>query len=512
MTIKGFFNPKRWAVGLLFFTILSTLGSYFFVDYQLDAMFGKYTERAETIEIDQRPEVFAISNVNILAPTSDRFSENQTVLIRDGNIVSVTSEPELASDIRTIDGTGMFLVPGYTDSHVHLWESENDLQLYIANGVTQVREMNGSDTHLQWKREIEQGRIGPDLFVVAPQLANFDLPGGWFTSWFQRKTNVRSQADIERAVQSFESKGYDAIKASSFLDKEGYAAISALTNADSLPLVGHLPMAIVLDDVWQSNQSAVAHVEEFMKALDREFGGYRHETAEDFLAFVSERSPDVAEHILRKGIVVTSTMALLDSFPGQKSNLDGVLKEAQLAYANPGITEGIMLTSRGMGWLPDVNIYRWPEEWDAQKRSDSLKYWQAYSDAQHIIFKALLEKGVPILAGTDANVPVTVPGFSLHEEMRALKDAGMTNAQVLASATSAPAQWMGWNTGKIQAGFKANLVLLREDPLLDISATDSIEMVIVNGNPLSRSQLDAMLLSVKTANDSSRKLSIEKWH
>ncbi|MEP1170378.1 MAG: amidohydrolase family protein, partial [Alphaproteobacteria bacterium] len=103
---------------------------------------------------------------------------------------------------------------------------------------------------------------------------------------------------------------------------------------------------------------------------------------------------------------------------------------------------------------------------------------------------------------------VRVPGFSLHEEMEALQAAGMSPAEILASATTLPAKFMASGTGEIAEGRKANLVLLRDNPLKDIGATESIEMVIVGGRALDRQDLDALLDSVRTANDNSRTVPI----
>lgn len=500
---------KKWIIGISSFAIAAALTTGVFIDRELSKMYGGHTQVAGISLTDNTPSYFALTNVNVLSPSADTFINDQTVLVDDGTIKSVGANVEFADDTLTINGRGMFLVPGYTDSHVHLWESENDLLLYIANGVTQIREMNGSKLHLRWKEEIEAGRIGPDMFVVAPQLATFDFLEGLFVGWTQNKTIVRSERQVHSAVQSFKKMGYDAVKASSFLDENGYVAISAATKDNAIPLVGHIPLAVRLDDLWRSNQTEVAHVEELMKALRDEFGGYNAENAKEFLQFVRSRSDDVADHLIENEISVTSTLSLIDSLYKQKSNLDAVLSAAELQYENPGIFEGTVITSRGMGWLPDVNIYRWPDDWDEERRAKSLIYWKTYSQAQHIVFDALLEKGVPIMAGTDANVPVAVPGFSLHDEMAALNEAGMSASQVLASATTVPARWFGANTGEISAGFKANLVLLRNNPLEDIGATDSIEMVIVNGRTLSRSDLDEMLLAVQNANDDSRKVRLE---
>lgn len=447
---------KKWIIGIALFAVVMALLSGLFVNSKLHKMYGGYTKLAKVGLPNDHAQSYALTHVNVLTPPADEFVTDQTVLIDDGEVASVGANNKLPTGIKTIDGKGMFLVPGYTDSHVHLWESENDLLLYIANGITQIREMNGSKQHLRWKQEIEKGRIGPDMFVVSPQLATFGLIEGWFVGWTQRKVIVRSDEDVERAVQTFKDEGYDAVKASSFLSKEAYVKLSEATKEKSLPLIGHIPLDAGLNYLWRSNQIEVAHVEELMKALRDEFLGYTSDNADEFLDYVRSRSDAVADQLIAKGISVTSTLSLIDSFYRLKVDLKEVLNASQLQFANPGITEGTIITSHGMGWLPDVNIYRWPDEWDKKQRRKSLIYWKAYSKAQHIVFEALLKKGVPVMAGTDANVPVTVPGFSLHDEMRALNDAGMTRAQVLASATSVPAKWMKMKTGQIRPGYKAN--------------------------------------------------------
>ena len=201
-------------------------------------------------------------------------------------------------------------------------------------------------------------------------------------------------------------------------------------------------------------------------------------------------------------------MELVDSFQRQKLDLHTELDAAELAYENPGIAEGTVITSRGMGWMPEVNIYRWPDQWDDDRKARSRIYWQAYAEAQHILFDTFLGADVPIMAGTDANVPVRVPGFSLHEEFVALQEAGMSPAQILASATSVPSDYMGTNAGRIQAGREADLVLLRDNPLEDIAATQGIDMVVLDGRRLDRAALDELLESVKAANDESRKVAL----
>ena len=493
------------AVGVI--AVLGTVSSYLFVDRELNRMYGAFVDVAEPELEAEAAETYALANVNVLAPKADRFIPGQSVIVEDG-LIRTVGAGDVPEGIRAVDGQGMYLVPGFTDSHVHLWESANDLLLYVANGVTQVREMNGQPNNLAWKREIEEGRIGPEIFVVAPQFATFVGFEGVMVGWTQRKTIVRNRKDVERAVAAFKAAGYDALKSSSFLSRENYDQLSEVAAEAGMPLVGHIPVATDLDAVWRGNASEIAHIEELVKQLDKEFGGYGPDEAGAFLEFVRERSDDVAQNLVREGIMVTSTLDLVDSFHRQKSQLKEELQAAELEYENPGIAEGTVIASRGMGWLPEVNIYRWPEGMDERRQARSLIYWKAYAEAQHILLDAMLAHGVDILAGTDANVPVMVPGFSLHDELQAMNAAGMSSSEVLASATVKPAAFMASNTGEISAGRKAHLVLLRDNPLEDISATREIEMVMLGTRVFDRADLDAMLQSVADANAASRKVAL----
>ncbi|MAP95477.1 MAG: amidohydrolase [Ponticaulis sp.] len=497
----------RIAAALLVLTIIGAVGTYIFVRGSVVEMFGGNTQTV-TLDLNTSDKsALLIENVNILSPGADRFLTGQSVLIENGLISNISSSPETTPSTKVIDGQGRYLIPGLTDSHVHLWRSENDLLLYIANGVTQVREMHGIDLHVRWRDEIKTGRIGPDIVVIAAQLATYNFAEGLWVDMTAERNVVRSDADVRRTVSSLLDAGYDGLKASSYLSLPGYQAASKETAANDALLVGHLPVAATLDDLWASNQTEVAHVEEFVKALMREFGRVTSSNTEEYLAFVRERAPDVAARVKENGISVTSTLALVNSFADQIVDIEPTLQSVQLEYVNPGVAEGL-----AMGWLPDMNRYRIPDDFKTDDWEQRYtRYWSAYAEAQDILFKAFLAEDVELFAGTDANVPVMVPGFSLHDELETMQAAGMSPSEVLASATRTPSDWMGLNTGRISEGYKANLVLLRDNPLTDISATREIEMVFANDRAYDRAMLDGFLKDVLDANTASRKLSIEAY-
>jgi imidazolonepropionase-like amidohydrolase len=111
------------------------------------------------------------------------------------------------------------------------------------------------------------------------------------------------------------------------------------------------------------------------------------------------------------------------------------------------------------------------------------------------IVGVMYRAGVPILAGTDAMNPQCFPGFSIHDELALLVEAGLPPLAALQAATRNAAQFMGklGSRGTIEPGKIADLVVLGKDPLADIRNTRSIEAVVLNGKLFSRAALDAML-------------------
>ena len=164
------------------------------------------------------------------------------------------------------------------------------------------------------------------------------------------------------------------------------------------------------------------------------------------------------------------------------------------------------------GCLPGGNSYENPYNTAPEDIEPWRKYYWAYNEANKILTNALMNEGVTIMAGTDAlGACGMIPGFSLHRELEALNGVGLTNAQVLQSATRTTAEWMGINAGVIAEGYRADLVLLEENPLQDIRHTRSIHAVIANGIYLNRTTLDLMLDDVEQANELSRNMDISSF-
>jgi imidazolonepropionase-like amidohydrolase len=155
-----------------------------------------------------------------------------------------------------IDGRGKYLIPGLWDMHVHTVVPAGDevLTLYVANGVTGIRDMAGElDQLVSWRQEISTGvRVGPRMVISGPYLEGGDVPIPHLL--------VRTPADAQPAVDSLLRLGVDFIKVHSQLNRETYFAIARAARARSIPFVGHVPRSVGAAEASDSGQKSIEHL------------------------------------------------------------------------------------------------------------------------------------------------------------------------------------------------------------------------------------------------------------
>ncbi len=501
---------------VLLITLLTIVG-WILAEREITKIFGGLTQEVAPEKFLANAEPIFIENINVLVQDGTGFKPNQSVLLKDGLISLIDTAAKPPKGVKLVNGKDKFLIPGLIDSHVHLFKSPNDLLLYLANGVTGIREMDGRKEHISWRKEIEDGvRVGPEIYITSPRTGSYGKIEGWFLNWTQGLRSINDEEDAQQFIDEMAEKGYDAIKVYSELNVEAYNAISKLAPTKGLDVVGHIPFTISDEQFLASNQEEVAHLEELMKRTLWDIGGYKgiwnEEDADRFLGLLDTRMQKLAPKLAEQDIVVTTTLWLMETFVPQKFELDAVLGKVALVYENPGISEWNE-NIPGLGWLPKVN--RYGNRVDPDSTPEELEglrvFWKAYAEGCKVVLRNLRASGVKIVVGTDANVPVAVPGFSLHDEMISLNEAGMTPVEVLRSTTQIPGEWLGNNTGSIKEGAKANLLVLDKNPLEAIQNTKSINALVINGKYYTRAQLDAMLEAVKEANDESRTVPIEQY-
>jgi imidazolonepropionase-like amidohydrolase len=390
----------------------------------------------------------------------------QTVLIRSGRIVAVgpVDSTLVPADAIRIDSRSYFITPGLVDAHVHSLrrESSADLPLYLANGITTVRNMYGEPYHVRWRQEIATGaRLGPRLVT---------------TSAFADGLTTPEQARI--FVRQARLDGYDAVKVHLPLQPSVYEAITAAARVEKIPVVGHAPgRGLGVAAAVRAGQRTIEHAESIMQV----------ETNEQDPADAD--IPRIVSQLRGSGICVTPTLVTFDHvirMTEQYPKLHGLLSQPTMQYVRPDLRSE---------WAPTHNEYvmRWRGH-EAELPNALAKFRRQYSWMRRLV-GALAAADVPILAGTDASVATVIPGFSLHEELRLLVEAGLSPYGALRAASADAAFCFGrpGEFGAVQTGMSADLLLLNQNPLVDIAAVAHPVGVVVAGRWLPSDTLSRML-------------------
>ena len=186
------------------------------------------------------------------------------------------------------------------------------------------------------------------------------------------------------------------------------------------------------------------------------------------------------------GVCVTPTLVVFNKVVRhfeQFPDLTELMAAPELAYVDP---------ARRFAWAPENNSYVNRSRNSPERVPDLTRRFAGEFEFMKSITASLDSAGVPILAGSDANVPFTIPGFSLLEELRLLvHDAGLTTYEALRAATLTPAVCMGIEkeVGTVGTGRRADLILLEGNPLADITSLRKRVGVMTRGNWLTEAEL-----------------------
>lgn len=430
----------------------------------------------------------AITNVSVLPMDSERMLRDQTVIVRDGKIVTVGPATSVAvpDGATRINGRGKFLMPGLAEMHAHVPpgnptdEQLADIMfLYVANGITTIRGMLGAPYQIDLKAKLASGAmLGPRFFAAAPSLNGNSAP--------------TPEAAVA-AVKAAKLVGYDLMKIHPGLSRETWDAAVAEMKAQGMTFGGHVPSAVGVVHAMRTGIATIDHVDGYLEAAVADSAVYATPAASlgDVIAQIDPaKFRALAELSKELNVWNVPTMYLWENFYNDTPPEQlGALPE--MRYAHPNQVTAWMNQKRGRA-LADENQAMTP---DRRVR---------YLALRRQMLNTLADVGAPMLMGTDSPQMFNVPGFALHRELSVAKAAGLTNHQVLESGTKNVGRYVAESLrqdgsfGTVTEGQWADLVLLDANPMSDLANLTRRSGVMVRGRWVSNEEITAGLEKLAT--------------
>jgi imidazolonepropionase-like amidohydrolase len=278
--------------------------------------------------------------------------------------------------------------------------------------------------------------------------------------------------------------GYDVLKVYNQVSAEGYAGIVAAAKQAGLPVIGHAVRSVGIEGALANGQH-IAHMEELVYGYFTWKAAERTDLPEDVVARLdvlldASKVPDLARRVAESGVFVIPNLTAYHHIQLQVEDLDRVLARPEVA---------LMPRSMTQSWVREKNGYTNREDPERFRRTLARTY-----PFLRELTAAFQRAGVPLLVGTDTGIPVIVAGTSVHDELAELVAAGLSTEQALQAATRNAARFLGDSeAGTIEVGKRADLVLLRADPLRDIGNSRTVEGVVLAGRYLDLAALDGLV-------------------
>ena len=415
--------------------------------------------------------VLAFERVNVVPMDRERVLPDQTVVIRGDRIAAIgpVGQTPVPAGAMRVEGGGHYLIPTLAEMHAHIpsgqaaAQAERVLFLYVANGIGTIRSMLGDPAHFRLRERAARGEIiGPAMYLSGPSFSGQTAP-----------TPAAAAARVDEQKKA----GDDLLKIHPGVPRTAFDALAAAADRAAIRFAGHVPADVGLQRALEAKYSTIDHLDGYIEALARPGAPASESFGINLPAHVDEsRIPPLVAQTKAAGTWNVPTQILIENWYGP-DDIETMRSWPEMRHAAPGQVD----------------------QWVAAKR----KNLQAYSADQRARFitlrrrliKALHDGGTGLLLGSDAPQTWNVPGFSIHRELATYVAAGLTPYQALATGTRNVAAHTGTldRSGTIEAGKRADLVLLQANPLQDIRNTSRIAGVMIGGRWLPKTELDKRL-------------------
>ncbi len=401
--------------------------------------------------------------------------KNKTVLIENGRISAILDDANIKFGPNTliIDGTDQYLIPGLAEMHGHVPPThpsanfpayfnadyvESTLFLYVSAGITTVRGMLGYNRQLELKEKVAKGEyIGPNLYLAGPS-----FNGNSVSSPEGAREKVRQQVE----------EGWDLLKIHPGLTLEEYKAMAETANALGIRFGGHVPEAVGIERAIEAGQETMDHIDGYVAYLEAYDGEEQN-----------QRMGEIIQKTIEHDVWIVPTQALWETIIGA-ADYETMQAYDELKYIPKAVRDNYN------NFVANTITNNTALDIDAAKEHAQLR---------QRLLRAMNNAGVRILMGTDAPQLFSVPGFSIHRELPYMKDAGMSNYEILHSGTKAVGKYFANKDqfGTIEEGMRADLILMEGNPLENLDAIRSHSGVMVNGLWLSREMIDEKLEQIE---------------
>ncbi|MDV3256891.1 MAG: amidohydrolase family protein [Sphingomonas sp.] len=447
-------------------------------------------------------DTVTIRNITILDPIEGARAA-QDVFIRNDRIVEISEagakSSEASGETTIVDGTGKYLIPGLWDMHGHV-SDEASGPLYVLNGVTGVRQIMGHSLSHAWRhRKLEGTPAMPRMYLGSTLVDGkpAHVPGS---------IEVGSVDEARQAVRTVKGSGAEFLKIYSKVPADAYEALIDEARKLDVRVEGHVPDSVSWASVAKhGRQRSIEHLWGLPRWVAKNADDLSQRTAK-FYESVTWGGTLTPEQ--QKRTIELQNEAYDNYDPTRFADILRDLKRNRV-WQSPTLivwetrireTDPALETDPRLAFIPQWMREFW--KWKVGNDGNGEPAARALSERRHRFnldrLREMHASGVPILAGTDSPLPYILPGWSLHDELALLVEAGLTPNEALKAATSNVGQFIGRkDIGRVRPGAIADLVIVTADPTADIRNTRKIDAVIVGGRLIDRMARDAAFHQLK---------------
>lgn len=404
----------------------------------------------------RRTGLLALIGATLIDGTGRAPIADATVVIDNGRIVAAgpTASVAIPAGAARIDVSGRYLVPGLWDMHAH-YEQVEWGPIYLAAGVTTVRDVGNEFDFIRVVRDTVNSGHGLGPFMLLAGVVDGDGPNALGV------TRVNSPQDAIDWVRKYHDAGFQQIKIYSSVKPEQVKAVALAAHAAGMTVTGHVPNGMDVYDAVGAGMDQINHLEYVLAPLRPADVDRASATREERLraqARADVHSPDAER--------------LIAFLKDHRTVIDDTACLNELLW-RPA-TDPISTIEPGAPYVaPELR-----DLFDGVPPSLAEAAKGAFSRMIELL-GALHRAGVPIVAGTDQSIP----GFSVYRELELYVQAGFTPMEALQAATIIPARAMNVEreTGTVEAGKRADLIVLDRNPLDNIRNIRSVRTVVANG-------------------------------